>query len=106
MTVSFSASLRHPSVTAEPPGSWIARGLRTVTSVAVGFDGTPAEPVGVLGWYLIRAGFAREGWALPRAGTGALAVCRPPCCARPLGGGRSTWALPGLPAGQAVIMRE
>ena len=78
MTVSFSASLRHPSVTAEPPGSWIARGLRTVTSVAVGFDGTPAEPVGVLGWYLIRAGFAREGWALPRAGTGALAVCRPP----------------------------
>lgn len=57
----FRVSLRHPSVTAEPPGGWVARGLRTVTSVAVRFDGTPAEPVGVPGWYLSRPGFAWGG---------------------------------------------
>ena len=57
----FRVSLRHPSVHPEPPSGWIARGLRTVTSVAVRFDGTPAEPVGVPGWYLTRPGFAWGG---------------------------------------------
>jgi hypothetical protein len=54
----FRVSLRHPSVTVDPPSGWVARGLRTVTSVAVRFDGTPAEPVGGPGWYLTRPGFA------------------------------------------------
>ena len=57
----FRVSLRHPSVTVDPPGAWVARGLRTVTSVAVGFDATPAEPVGAPGWYLARPGFAWGG---------------------------------------------
>jgi hypothetical protein len=57
----FRVSLRHPSVTAEPPGSWVARGLRNVTSAAVRFDATPAEPVGPPGWYLTRPGFAWGG---------------------------------------------
>ena len=57
----FRVSLRHPSVTPEPPGRWVARGLRTVTSAAVRFDGTPADPVGAPGWYLARPGFAWGG---------------------------------------------
>jgi hypothetical protein len=57
----FRVSLRHPSVTAEPAGGWVARGLRTVVSVPVRFDSTPAEPVGAAGWYLTRPGFAWGG---------------------------------------------
>jgi alkylation response protein AidB-like acyl-CoA dehydrogenase len=57
----FRVSLRHPTVTVDPPGTWVARGLRTVTSVAVRFAGTPAEPVGAPGWYLARPGFAWGG---------------------------------------------
>jgi hypothetical protein len=54
----FQVSLRHPSVTVSPPGAWVARGLRTVTSQPVWFDATPASPVGGPGWYLTRPGFA------------------------------------------------
>ena len=57
----FRVSLREPSVCVDPPGRWVARGLRTVTSVAVRVDGTPAEPVGEPGWYLSRSGFAWGG---------------------------------------------
>jgi alkylation response protein AidB-like acyl-CoA dehydrogenase len=57
----FRVSLRHPSVTTEPPATWVARGLRNVTSAAVRFDGTPADPVGARGWYLARPGFAWGG---------------------------------------------
>jgi hypothetical protein len=57
----FRVSLRHPTVTAQPPGTWVARGLRNVVSAAVRFDGTPAEPVGAPGWYLTRPGFAWGG---------------------------------------------
>jgi alkylation response protein AidB-like acyl-CoA dehydrogenase len=57
----FSVSLRDPSVTPDPPEGWVARGLRNVTSAAVRFDGTPADPVGVPGWYLTRPGFAWGG---------------------------------------------
>jgi len=54
----FRVSLRHPSVTVDPPGAWVARGLRTVTSQPVRFDATPAAAVGGPGWYLTRPGFA------------------------------------------------
>jgi hypothetical protein len=57
----FRVSLRHPSVTPEPPQTWVARGLRNVTSAAVRFDDTPARPVGPPGWYLTRPGFAWGG---------------------------------------------
>jgi alkylation response protein AidB-like acyl-CoA dehydrogenase len=57
----FRVSLQQPSVTTEPAGTWVARGLRNVTSVAVRFDGTPAYPVGDPGWYLARPGFAWGG---------------------------------------------
>jgi hypothetical protein len=57
----FRVSLRHPSVTPESPAAWAARGLRSVTSASVRFDGTPANPVGGPGWYLARPGFAWGG---------------------------------------------
>ncbi|MEP7022631.1 MAG: acyl-CoA dehydrogenase [Actinomycetota bacterium] len=57
----YRASLRDPTVTVDPPDGWVARGLRTVTSVAVRFAGTPAQPVGAPGWYLSRPGFAWGG---------------------------------------------
>jgi alkylation response protein AidB-like acyl-CoA dehydrogenase len=57
----YAVSLKHPSVTVEPPERWVARGLRNVTSAAIHLDGTPAEPVGGAGWYLRRPGFAWGG---------------------------------------------
>ncbi|HTZ25009.1 MAG TPA: acyl-CoA dehydrogenase [Streptosporangiaceae bacterium] len=57
----FRVPLQHPSVTFEPADGWVARGLRTVTSVAIHLDGTPALPVGPTGWYLVRPGFAWGG---------------------------------------------
>jgi hypothetical protein len=54
----FAVSLRDPSVTVDPPGAWVARGLRAVTSQPVRFDATPARAVGAPGWYLTRPGFA------------------------------------------------
>jgi alkylation response protein AidB-like acyl-CoA dehydrogenase len=57
----FRVDLRHASVTPEPAQQWVARGLRTVTSAPVNFDGTPAVAVGAPGWYLTRPGFAWGG---------------------------------------------
>lgn len=57
----FAVDLHHPTVTAEPPEVWVARGLSSVTSGPVHFDGTPARPVGAPGWYLERPGFAWGG---------------------------------------------
>jgi alkylation response protein AidB-like acyl-CoA dehydrogenase len=57
----YRVGLRDPSVTVNPAEGWVARGLRTVTSVAVRFDQTPADPVGEPGWYLTRSGFAWGG---------------------------------------------
>jgi len=57
----YQVGLRDVGVTVDPPARWVARGLRTVTSVAVRFDRTPAEPVGEPGWYLTRPGFAWGG---------------------------------------------
>lgn len=57
----YAMSLKHPSVTVDPPERWVARGLRNVTSAAIHLDRTPAEAVGGLGWYLRRPGFAWGG---------------------------------------------
>ena len=45
------------SVTVQP-ASWFARGLTSVPSGPVVFDGAEAAPVGPTGWYLERSGFA------------------------------------------------
>ena len=57
----FRVDLRQDEVTPEPAERWLARGLRTVTSAPVHFDGARAEPVGPPGWYLRRPGFAWGG---------------------------------------------
>jgi alkylation response protein AidB-like acyl-CoA dehydrogenase len=57
----YAVDLRHPSVHADPPSTWVARGLAAVTSAALHFDDTPARPVGGPGWYLTRSGFAWGG---------------------------------------------
>lgn len=57
----YAVDLRHAGVRADPPGTWVARGLRTVTSGPVSFDTVPAEPVGGPQWYLHRDGFAWGG---------------------------------------------
>jgi alkylation response protein AidB-like acyl-CoA dehydrogenase len=57
----YAVDLSDPTVTAEPPESWVARGLAHVTSGPVHFADTPARPIGTAGWYLERAGFAWGG---------------------------------------------
>lgn len=57
----FAVDLHEPSVQAEPPSRWAARGLRNVPSGPVHFQATPAHPVGGPGWYLARPGFAWGG---------------------------------------------
>lgn len=57
----FHIDLHHPRVRVEPAQGWVARGLRTVTSVAIDCDAVPATPVGGTGWYLSRNGFAWGG---------------------------------------------
>ncbi len=57
----FRVALRRPDVRADAPHTWVARGLRTVTSVGLTFDDTPARAVGAPGWYLDRPGFAWGG---------------------------------------------
>lgn len=56
----FSVPLRHDTVTPHP-GPWHARGLSQVVSAPVDFAGTPATPIGDVGWYLRRPGFAHGG---------------------------------------------
>jgi alkylation response protein AidB-like acyl-CoA dehydrogenase len=57
----FEIDLRDPGVAVEPPQAWVARGLRTVTSVPIRCAEVPARPVGAMGWYLTRDGFAWGG---------------------------------------------
>lgn len=57
----FAVDLHQPSVTADDPARWVARGLAHVTSAPVRFDGSPARPVGAVDWYLERDGFAWGG---------------------------------------------
>ncbi len=56
----FAVELRHPGVSSAG-GTWSARGLRDVPSLATRFDSVPATPVGADDWYLTRPGFAWGG---------------------------------------------
>ncbi|MGH8962831.1 MAG: acyl-CoA dehydrogenase [Jatrophihabitantaceae bacterium] len=67
----FAVDLHHPSVRAEPPSGWVARGLRNVPSGPVHFDATPARAVGARGWYLTRPGFAWGGMGVAACWYGA-----------------------------------
>ncbi len=92
----YRVSLRHPSVTVDQPARWVARGLRTVTSVAVRFDGTPAEPVGGPEWYLTRPGFAHGAMGVAACWYGGALGLRTAVLAR---AARAGGDLPALHAG-------
>jgi hypothetical protein len=57
----YAVDLKHPTVTADPPDTWVARGMPNLTSGPVHFAATPARPIGAAGWYLDRPGFAWGG---------------------------------------------
>ncbi len=57
----FAVDLHAGGVRAEPPEGWVAKGLAHVTSTSLHFDAVPARPVGDIGWYLRRPGFAWGG---------------------------------------------
>ncbi|MFE5410777.1 acyl-CoA dehydrogenase [Microbacterium sp. NPDC056569] len=53
----FAVALRGPGIRPHD-GPWVARGLPDIVSAPVDFDGAPAVPIGDVGWYLTRPGFA------------------------------------------------
>jgi hypothetical protein len=73
-----AVDLRDPTVRAEPPHRWVARGLTGVTSTALHFDGTPARPVGAAGWYLRRPGFAWGGIGVAACWYGGMVALAEP----------------------------
>jgi alkylation response protein AidB-like acyl-CoA dehydrogenase len=56
----FAVNLRGTGIRADA-GPWVARGLAQVVSAPVRFDRAPAVPLGEVGWYLSRPGFAWGG---------------------------------------------
>lgn len=68
----FAVSLRQPGVHPRT-GPWVSRGLHTVVSASIDFDGAMAVPVGDDGWYLARPGFAWGGMGVAAVWWGAAA---------------------------------
>lgn len=56
----FSVATRQPGVVVED-GAWSAYALAEVTTSTLALDAAPATPVGPVGWYLDRPGFAWGG---------------------------------------------
>lgn len=56
----FAVALQAEGVEAAA-GPWVSRGLQQVVSAPVTFSAVPAVPVGDVGWYLTRPGFAWGG---------------------------------------------
>ena len=56
----FAVATRQPGVVVEE-GTWSAYALAGVTTSTLALDGVPAAPVGPVGWYLDRPGFAWGG---------------------------------------------
>jgi alkylation response protein AidB-like acyl-CoA dehydrogenase len=54
----FAVDLAGSGVRVTDGTDWVAHGLPTVTSVPIVFDAASASPVGGVGWYLDRPGFA------------------------------------------------
>lgn len=66
----FAVSLRQPGVHPHT-GPWVARGLADIVSAPVDFGEVPAVPVGNVGWYLTRLGFAWGGMSVAACWWGA-----------------------------------
>jgi alkylation response protein AidB-like acyl-CoA dehydrogenase len=82
----FEVDLKAPGVRVGG-SAWIARGLPTVSTSDVYFDGVPSRPVGSDGWYLQRPGFAWGGIRVAAVWVGGaeavLATLRTSLAARP-----------------------
>jgi alkylation response protein AidB-like acyl-CoA dehydrogenase len=74
----FAVDLRAPGVRSRPSeGTWVSHGLPQITSCGVDFDRVTTEPVGEIGWYLTRPGFAWGGIGVAAIWFGgAVAVAR------------------------------
>lgn len=73
----FAIDLTDRRVTVAPVDGWVARGLTEVTSTSIGLDGCPARPIGDVGWYLDRPGFAWGGIGVAACWLGgAIGVAR------------------------------
>jgi alkylation response protein AidB-like acyl-CoA dehydrogenase len=74
----FAVDLHAPGVRALPAGgTWVSHGLPQITSCGVDFDRVSADPVGEIGWYLTRPGFAWGGIGVAAVWFGAaVAVAR------------------------------
>ena len=59
----FAVALRTPQVHPHP-GPWVARGLPEIVSAPVDFAAARAVPIGEVGWYLDRPGFAWGGMSV------------------------------------------
>lgn len=57
----FAIDLADRRVSVAAADGWVARGLVEVPSTSIELDGCPARPVGPVGWYLHRPGFAWGG---------------------------------------------
>ena len=74
----FAVDLREPGVQPVPTrGAWVSHGLPQITSCGVDFERVAADPVGEIGWYLTRPGFAWGGVGVAAIWFGgAVAVAR------------------------------
>lgn len=73
----FAIDLTDPRVDVAPVDGWVARGLTEVTSTSIRLDGCPARPIGAVGWYLDRPGFAWGGIGVAACWLGgAIGVAR------------------------------
>jgi alkylation response protein AidB-like acyl-CoA dehydrogenase len=68
----FAVNMRAPGVQPHRD-EWHARGMTHVVSSPVDFTDVPAVPVGGIGWYLTRPGFARGGMSVAACWWGAAA---------------------------------
>ncbi len=66
----FAVDLRADGVHVQPSG-WVSRGLATLHTAPVHFDAVAAQPVGEVGWYLRRPGFAWGGIRVAACWAGA-----------------------------------
>lgn len=73
----FAIDLTDRRVHVDAADGWVARGLIEVPSTSIRLDGCPARPVGPVGWYLARSGFAWGGIGVAACWLGgAIAVGR------------------------------
>ena len=73
----FAIDLTDRRVSVDAATGWVARGLVEVPSTSIRLTGCPARPVGAIGWYLERSGFAWGGMGVAACWLGgAVGIAR------------------------------